>query len=153
MLQSERVLKAAKVAYSLHDFGQQVAGGAQMAEALGVAPELVLRTLVVAVKRGGREKRALVLQPSDAELDLKSFARAAGGESARLAAREQAESWTGLKLGGIGPLSVPKGRFEVWIARRALGRERVFVSAGRPGVDLGLTPEDLAAASGAKAFP
>ena len=150
MLHSERVLTAAGVAYSLHRFGEEVASGAAMAEALGVEERAVLRTLVVAVTRGGRERKALVLQPSDRQLDLKSFARAADAQSARLASREQAEAWSGLKPGGIGPFSVPAGRFEVWIAADALELSRVFVSAGRRGTDLGLAPVDLARITGAR---
>lgn len=153
MLQSERVLKAAGVPFELHDVGERVEGGRAMAEALGVDPRLVLRTLVVAVRRGGYEKRALVLQPSGGELDLKSFAKAAGADSARLATHAQAEAWSGLKRGGIGPLAVPRNRFEIWIAAEALDEDRVFVSAGRRGSDLQLAPSDLARLTGARSFP
>ena len=153
MLQSERVLKAAGVPFELHEVGEQVASGQAMAEALGVEPRRVLRTLVVAVRRGGHEKRALVLQPSDSELDLKSFAKAARAESARLATQPQAEAWSGLKRGGIGPLAVPRDRFEIWIGAAALGEARVFVSAGRRGSDLQLDPADLVRVTGARSFP
>ncbi len=153
MLQSERVLKAAGVPFELHEVGEQVSGGQAMAEALGVEPRLVLRTLVVAVRRGGHEKRALVLQPSDRELDLKSFAKAARAESARLATPSQAESWSGLKRGGIGPFAVPRDRFEFWVAATATGEDRVFVSAGRRGSDLQLDPGDLVRVTGARSFP
>ena len=65
MLQAERVLRSARVDYTLHEVGEEVASGVAMAEALGVDPAAVLRTLVVAVVRGDRERKALVLQPSD----------------------------------------------------------------------------------------
>ena len=149
---AERILERAGVPHRLHTAGETVTSGAAMAEALGVPPDRVLRTLVVGLRTTRAERRVLVLQPSDGMLDLKRFARAAGGERARLASPEEAERWTGLRVGGISPLAVAPGRFEVWCPARALSLERVFVSAGLPGTDLELAPRDLLGVLGARTF-
>lgn len=83
---------------------------------------------------------------ADRTLDLARLARATGAVRARLASHVEAERWTGLRRGGISPLAVPEGRFEVLIDARAEGAPRVFVSAGARGQEFELAADDLARA-------
>lgn len=151
---SVRLLERAGVGYALHEVGADVKSGAAMAAALGADPGAVLRTIVAEAEypgSGGPGRRAklLVLHGSAAELDLKVLARRLGAVRVRLASRAEAEKWTGLVRGGISALAVPPGRFEVAIEAAALERAQVFVSAGRPGLELELAPADLVRATAA----
>ena len=148
---STRRLDAARIDYAVHEVDGAVRSGTAMAEALGVDPAGVLRTLVCELElpaRSGsgptRRQRALVLVGSDASLDLARLTQATGAVRSRLASQEEAERWTGLVRGSISALALPAGRFEVVIDERVAGRERVFVSAGALGVELELAPADLA---------
>jgi Cys-tRNA(Pro)/Cys-tRNA(Cys) deacylase len=143
---AERALERAGVEYSAHEVGEDVRSGEAMAQALGVAPERVLRSLVCAVKRGGRESKAIVLVASHRRLDVKRLARGAGADAARLAEVAEAERWTGMKQGGISALGQSTGRFEVFVDASALQHATVFCSAGRRGLDLELAPGRLVAA-------
>ena len=155
---SVRLLERERVAHVLHEVGADVKSGQAMAQALGVDPELVLRTIVCELEFAGpggapgRRAKALVLHGSSGELDLKRLARAAGASRARLASREEAERWSGLVRGGISALAVPPGRFDVLVEAAVLDVPRVFVSAGRPGAELELAPGDLIRVTAARSI-
>jgi Cys-tRNA(Pro)/Cys-tRNA(Cys) deacylase len=144
-------LAEAGVPHRLHTVGDGVDSGPAMAAALGVDPADVLRSLVCELEYPprsgsgpGRRQRALVLAGSDRPLDEKRLARGTGARRARLASGEEAERWSGLRRGGISPLAVAPGRFEVWLDARAADRPRIFVSAGARGFELELAPADQA---------
>jgi Cys-tRNA(Pro)/Cys-tRNA(Cys) deacylase len=150
---SVRRLERAGISHRLHAVGESVATGEAMAEALGVEPAQVLRTLVCEVERPPRSgagptrrTKVLALVAADRTLDLVRLARAADGVRARLATHVEAERWTGLLRGGISPLAVPEGRFEVLIDARAARIDPVHVSAGVRGQELELAAQDLARA-------
>jgi len=103
-----------------------------VAEALGLPASQVYKTLVVVRERG---KPLLVMIPGDRELDLKRLAKAIGEKKLRMATHKEAESLTGLQVGGISALALLNRRFEVYIDRAATKLERVLVSAGRRGIE------------------
>ncbi len=148
----ERCLERAGIEYWTHDVGEEVRSGGAMAAALDVVPERVLRSLVCALRRKGREAKAIVLAPSHRRLDEKRLAKAAAADKARLAEGAEAERWTGMRMGGITALGQQPGRFEVFVDAGALKHETVFVSAGRRGLDLELAPDDLLRALEARAI-
>lgn len=118
--------------------------GPEAAEALGIEPERIYKTLVVSVD--GR--LALAVVPVAGELDLKRFAEALGGRRAALADVAAAERATGYVIGGISPLA-PRRPLPVVLDTGAAAHRTMFVSAGRRGVQLELAPADLARLSGA----
>src|SRR5690349_13939324 len=100
--------KAAGLAFRLleYDYDPNAAAiGVQAAEALGLSPKSVFKTLVVALDTG--ELVAAVI-PADARLDLKALAAAAGTKRAELADPTRAERATGYVVGGISPLGQRK---------------------------------------------
>ncbi len=113
--------------------------GLEAAEALGVAPERIYKTLVAAVD--GRLVLAVV--PVAGELDLKRLAEAFGGHRAELAEPPAAERATGYVIGGISPLG-SRRPLPVVLDAGASGQSTIFVSAGRRGLQLELAPADLA---------
>jgi Cys-tRNA(Pro)/Cys-tRNA(Cys) deacylase len=88
---------------------------------------------------------------ADRELDLKKLAKAVGEKRLRMATHKEAESLTGLKVGGISALALLNKGFEVLIDQTALGLESIVVSAGQRGINLRLRVDDLIRATGAKA--
>ena len=118
--------------------------GLEAADALGVDPERVLKTLLVAVD--GRLIVAIV--PVVAQLDLKAVAAAAGGRKAELAKPADAERATGYVVGGISPLG-QKQRLPTFVDASAEAFATVHVSAGRRGLEIELAPTDLVALTAA----
>src|SRR5262245_22557052 len=101
----------------------------EAASLLRVRGNSVLKTLVVLRERPGRAKPLLVLVPSDRQVDLKRLGQALGEKRLRMASQREAETLTGLKVGGISALAVRAGAFEVLVDAQAEGEEQVHVSA------------------------
>src|SRR3982751_3206653 len=83
-------LTAQKVEHTLHPYDVSPDApnyGALVAEALGIAPERVFKTLVAEVDGS----LTVGVVPVTGDLDLKAFAQAAGGKRAVLADRAVAE--------------------------------------------------------------
>jgi Cys-tRNA(Pro)/Cys-tRNA(Cys) deacylase len=114
--------------------------GAAVAEALGVEPARVFKTLVTDVD--GALTVAVV--PVTGDVDLKALAGAAGGKRAAMADRTLAERTTGYVRGGISPLGQRK-RLPTVIDESITDHETVYVSAGRRGLQVELKPADLIA--------
>lgn len=114
--------------------------GAAVAEALGVAPERVFKTLVTDVDNA----LTVAVVPVTGDLDLKALAAAVGGKRATMADRALAEKTTGYVRGGISPLGQRK-RLPTVIDESVTTQETVYVSAGRRGLQVELKPADLIA--------
>jgi Cys-tRNA(Pro)/Cys-tRNA(Cys) deacylase len=122
--------------------------GAEAADALGVEPARVFKTLVAEVD--GRLTVAVV--PVSGSLDLKALASAAGGKRAVMADPAAAERSSGYVLGGISPLGQRRPLCTV-VDASALGYPTVFCSAGRRGLEVELAPADLVALTSAITAP
>lgn len=136
----------AKVDHRIHEYHLDPAApsyGLEAAEQLRVDPAGVFKTLVAEVD--GRLAVAVV--PVAARLDLKALAAAAGGRKAVMAETGAAERATGYVVGGISPLGHRK-RLPVYLDVSMRDRATVLVSAGRRGLELELSPADLAHLTG-----
>jgi len=122
--------------------------GLQAAEALGEAPDRVLKTLMALVDR----KPVCVIVPSDHEVSLKKLAAAFGGKSAEMMKPADAERISGYKVGGISPFGQMR-KLPVAIEEQALGHEAVYVNGGQRGLQVRLRPSDIVTAVGAIAAP
>lgn len=110
-------LTAAGTAYTLHTYEHDPAAasyGGEAAEALGVAPDRVFKTLVADVD--GELTVAVV--PVAGSLDLKALAAAVGGKRATMADPAVAERTTGYVLGGISPWASASASVRCWTRRR-----------------------------------
>jgi Cys-tRNA(Pro)/Cys-tRNA(Cys) deacylase len=90
--------------------------------------------------------------PVSGTLDLKLLAAAMGAKKAAMAEPVDAERATGYVVGGISPLG-QRSRLPVVVDDTVLGLAAVFVSAGRRGLQVRLTPEDLLRVSGGRSAP
>ncbi len=136
-----RALARAGVPFRLHEYAYDPDAeriGLQAAEALGVEPARMLKTLMA---RAGQEI-VCVLMPSDREIALKALAAAAGAKSAAMLAPAEAERVTGYHVGGISPFG-QKRKARVFIAEDALSRPSVLVNGGRRGLQIEIAPDDL----------
>jgi len=118
--------------------------GTEAAEALGVDPARVFKTLLASLDG----KLVVGIVPVTGQLDLKALARALGGSKAAMAEVAAAERATGYVAGGISPVGQKRAHPTV-LAASALGHATILVSGGRRGFDLELAPVDLVAVTGA----
>ncbi|MEU6930271.1 MULTISPECIES: Cys-tRNA(Pro) deacylase [unclassified Streptomyces] len=144
-------LTAAGTAYTLHSYDHDPATpsyGEEAAEAMGVSPTRVFKTLVADVD--GELTVAVV--PVAGQLDLKALASAVGGKRAAMADPAAAERTTGYVRGGISPLGQRK-RLRTVLDSSAEEHPTICISAGRRGLEVELAPQDLAALTQAVLAP
>jgi Cys-tRNA(Pro)/Cys-tRNA(Cys) deacylase len=141
-----KAAKAAGIRFSLHEYEHDPKAESYALEAatvLGIAPERVLKTLVV--DRDGTMTVCIV--PADDQLDLRAL-----GKRAAMAPPHRAERVTGYVTGGISPLGQRK-RLPTLLDESALNYETVFISAGRRGLEIELAPQDLVQLTAAEVRP
>ncbi|MCX5260238.1 Cys-tRNA(Pro) deacylase [Streptomyces canus] len=135
-------LTAAGVPFTVHSYDHDPSHpsyGEEAAEAMGVSPDRVFKTLVADVD--GALTVAVV--PVAGSLDLKALATAAGGKRAAMADPALAERTTGYVRGGISPLGQRK-MLPTVLDASASTHDTICVSAGRRGLEVELAPTDLA---------
>jgi len=120
--------------------------GLQAAEAMGVSPAIVLKTLMAQVDG----KPVCVVVPSDEEVNMKKLAAAFGGKSAQMMKPADAERLTGYKVGGISPFGQKKP-VPTCVEEMATLEDEIFLNGGQRGLQIRMKPEDLIAALGGKA--
>ncbi|MGA5414656.1 Cys-tRNA(Pro) deacylase [Streptomyces pseudogriseolus] len=144
-------LTAAGVPFTVHSYEHDPSHpsyGEEAAEAMGVSPDRVFKTLVADVD--GALTVAVV--PVAGQLDLKALAAAAGGKRAAMADPSLAERTTGYVRGGISPLGQRK-KLPTVLDASATRHDTICVSAGRRGLEVELTPTDLATLTAATMAP
>ncbi|MDQ0826294.1 Cys-tRNA(Pro)/Cys-tRNA(Cys) deacylase [Arthrobacter sp. B2I5] len=144
-------LTAAGVPFVLHPYTHDPSApsyGAEAAEALGIDPSRVFKTLMVDVE--GR--LAVGIVPVSGSLDLKAMASALGAKRAAMADPAAAQRRTGYVLGGISPIGQRQPSPTV-LDSTALGLDTILVSGGRRGLDIELAPADLARLTNAITAP
>jgi Cys-tRNA(Pro)/Cys-tRNA(Cys) deacylase len=140
-------LTRAGVPFTVHAYEHDPAAasyGLEAAEALGLEPATVFKTLLADVDGD----LVVGVVPVTGQLDLKALAAAVGGKKAQMADPAVAERVTGYVVGGISPIG-QKRRLRTVLDASADDHATVFVSGGRRGLDLGLAPDDLARVTGA----
>jgi len=144
-------LTKAQIPFVTHEYAHDPAAasyGTEAAEALGVDPARVFKTLVADVD--GRLVVAVV--PVSGSLDLKALANAVGGKKAAMADPAAAERSSGYVLGGISPLGQRK-QLPTVVDASALAFATLFCSAGRRGLEVELAPADLVRLTAAVTAP
>ena len=141
-----RVAQQAKIDYTLHEYVHDEAEyGLEAARVLGIDAGRVFKTLVA---RTADDRHIVGIVPVAAQLDLKGLAAAVDAKSAEMARPADAQRLTGYVLGGISPLG-QKRRLATVLDVSAGEYPTVFVSGGKRGLEIELTPTDLATLTGA----
>ena len=136
-----RLLDQRKIKYALFELPAEKLGAEVTAELLGVAPEIVFKTIVV--KREGRGKPILAVVPGNNEVDLKKLAKAVGEKKVYLTTQNEAETLTQLQAGGISPLALLNRGFQTVIDQSAQKHGEIHVSGGQRGINICLSVKDL----------
>lgn len=136
-----KLLDGKKVPYEALSYPDNLRDAEEVAQALGLAPDQVFKTLVVS--RTGPGKTILAMIPADQQLDLKKLAKAAGEKKLKMAAHVDAEEVTGLQVGGISALALTNRGFEVFLDKTADSFTEIVVSAGERGQQIKLAVADL----------
>ncbi|ARQ08379.1 Cys-tRNA(Pro)/Cys-tRNA(Cys) deacylase [Rhizobium etli] len=135
-----QVLSQSGVAFTIHTYHYDPGAervGLQAAEALGEAPQRVLKTLMAEVDG----KPVCVVVPSDREVSMKKLASAFRGKSARMMKPADAERLTGYHVGGISPFGQRKA-VPTAIEETALAEALVYINGGQRGLQVRLDPKD-----------
>jgi Cys-tRNA(Pro)/Cys-tRNA(Cys) deacylase len=149
--QATLALDRAGVEYSRHPYEHDPTArgyGLEAAAVLGVDPARVFKTLLVDTGHG----LAVGVVAVAGELDLKAMAAALGVKSLVMADPAAAERSSGYVVGGISPVG-QKRALPTVLDDAAYGFETVFVSGGRRGFDIELSPADLASVTRAVRAP
>jgi Cys-tRNA(Pro)/Cys-tRNA(Cys) deacylase len=122
--------------------------GLQAAEALGIEPRRLLKTLMAEVDG----KPVCVVVPSDSEVSMKKLAAAFHGKAASMMRPADAERLTGYHVGGISPFAQKK-QVAVAVDQAALGETSVYLNGGQRGLQIEIDPNDAVKALGAIVQP
>lgn len=122
----------------LRDFGREAA------EALGLAFDQVFKTLLVDIEGGDTARDpVVVVVPVSCMVSMKLVAAAVGAKKAAMCDPAAAERITGYVVGGISPLGQRK-RLRTVLDESIGWFDTIYVSGGRRGLDISLSPTDLA---------
>ena len=142
MTPATKLLKANKIDFSIHEYEHDANAksfGLEAAEKLNLRVEEVFKTLLVT-----DEKNYFVaILPVHHQLNLKKVAQAVGAKKLKMTGPKDAERLTGYLVGGISPVGQKK-RLKTVIDQSAVQLEKLYVSGGKRGLDIGLKPQDLA---------
>ena len=144
-----KALEQAGVAFTVHTYDYDDGAdrvGLQAAEALGEAPERVLKTLMVRVDG----KPACAIVPSDREVSMNRLAAALGGKHAEMMKPAEAERITGYKVGGISAFG-QRRKVPTAIEAAALKQPYIFINGGQRGLQVRLEPKEAVRVLGAVA--
>jgi Cys-tRNA(Pro)/Cys-tRNA(Cys) deacylase len=129
-----------------HPVGEEHFDAVEVAQPLGVSPDILFKTLVA---RAGPGEIFVFCIPGNTELDLKKAARVTGARKVELVPLKDLTELTGYVRGGCSPLGMKK-KFPAWIDEIASAQARIYVNAGARGMQVSIAPGDLLRAADAR---
>lgn len=137
-----KVAQKAKITHQVHEYAHDPSSesyGLEAANKLSVSASRVFKTLVVSL-----ENKELIVGiiPVSSKLGMKLIAKAAGAKKASMAEHSEVERSTGYVLGGVSPLGQKK-RLKSFLDTSAKHHSTIFINAGRRGLQIELSPNDL----------
>lgn len=143
--------KKAKIHYQTHSYPHDANApsyGEEAATALNITAERVFKTLLVSLD-GNPKQLAVGVVPVSGSLDLKSIGSVLGCKKVAMADPQEAQRATGYLLGGISPLGQKK-RLPLVLDQSAEAFDTLFVSGGKRGLEIELSPADLLKLTGGR---
>ena len=148
MTPSINAIKQAQVPYKVYEYEHQASChsyGLEASEKLGLPLEQVFKTLVIELDT---HELVVAVIPVSHQLNMKALAKAAKAKKAKMAEPSDVERTTGYVLGGVSPLGQKK-QLRTFIDSSANNFTTIFVSAGRRGLEIEISPDDLIYLAGA----
>ena len=146
-----RLLDSRKIRYTAFELPAEKLGARETARRLDVPLEQVFKTIVARRDKPGKPILAVI--PGISALDLKALAAAINEKKVHLTTQREAEQLSGLQAGGISPLALINKGFQVVIDSSAQSFSEIHVSGGQRGLNLRLSPTDLAKLTNARFAP
>jgi Cys-tRNA(Pro)/Cys-tRNA(Cys) deacylase len=145
-----RLLDKAAIEYELipYEVDEEDLSAVHVAEQLGEPVEKVFKTLVL---KGDKSGYFVCVIPGADELDLKIAAKVSGNKKCDLIPMKDLLSVTGYIRGACSPIGMKK-HFPTYIHQSCKNFDKIYVSAGKRGLQLYLAPEDLVAVAQIFAF-
>ncbi|OTQ59085.1 Cys-tRNA(Pro) deacylase [Gilliamella sp. A7] len=150
-----RLLKNQKIKFKIHQYqhdADQTHYGQEAVNKLGLELNIVagqiFKTLIVSIN-GDNKTLAVCVLPVDCSLDLKLVAKILDCKKIGLAAPHLAQKTTGYVVGGISPLGQKK-LLPTLIDISAKQYQTMLVSGGKRGLEIEISPHDLASLLNAK---
>lgn len=142
-----RILDTKKIPYTTHTYEcDEFIDAVQIADMLGLPYEKVYKTLVT---QGSSKNYYVFVIPIAEELDMKKAAKSVSEKSVAMIHVKDINAVTGYIRGGCTAIGMKK-QYVTRIEQSAQNLDKIIVSGGKLGMQLELTPQDLAAASGAE---
>lgn len=138
---ASRILDSLGIPYELeiYDVDQEHQSAVEVAEAIGVAPERIYKTLVL---KGQKDPFIVAVIPGNAHLNLKKIAKASGNKNCEMLPMRDLQSVTGYIRGGCSPIGMKKP-FPTYIEELATIEKSIVISAGKRGLQIIINPNDL----------
>jgi Cys-tRNA(Pro)/Cys-tRNA(Cys) deacylase len=134
-----RLLDSRKIPYTAFELPADKLGALETARFLGVDPDVVYKTIVVT--REKPKKPLLAVIPGPNQVNLKALAAFFGEKKVHLPTEREAESLTGLQVGGISPLALLNKGFQVVLDSSAKELNEIHISGGQRGLNVRIPVE------------
>lgn len=144
-----RLVEAADVKYEEFEYDASLGiSGTDVARTLNEDVRMVFKTLVTETNKG---EHFVFIVPVATELDLKKAAKAAGAKKIDMLKQKDLLPLTGYVHGGCSPIGM-KTRLGTFIDASAMDQEYIYVSGGKIGLQIKLSPADLVKVTDATAI-
>lgn len=135
-----RLVEAAGVDYEEFEYDASLGiSGTDVARTLNEDERMVFKTLVTETNKG---EHFVFIVPVAMELDLKKAAKAAGAKKVDMLKQRDLLPLTGYVHGGCSPIGM-KTKLKTFIDASAMNNEYIYVSGGKVGLQIKLSPADL----------
>jgi Cys-tRNA(Pro)/Cys-tRNA(Cys) deacylase len=137
-----RILESKNISHTTleYEFNEDEIDAVSVAKKIGVEPETVFKTLVA---RNDKNELFVFVIPAIFELNLKKAALASSSKKIEMITVRELQPLTGYIRGGCSPIGMKK-LFTTFIDETAQLYENIHVSAGIRGMQMKLSPLDLA---------
>jgi len=136
-----RLLDKTKIKYELipYEVDENDLGAVHVAEQLKEPVEMVFKTLVL---KGDKTGYFVCVIPGAEEVDLKKAAKVSGNKSCEMIPMKELLPVTGYIRGACSPIGMKK-QFPTYIHETCLSFSQIYISAGKRGLQLYITPQNL----------
>ncbi|MGY3749205.1 Cys-tRNA(Pro) deacylase [Vagococcus acidifermentans] len=139
-----RILEQKKIPFEIseYEWTEHHTGAFETADTLGISPRLIFKTLVAV---GNKTGPLVAVIPGSDTLDLKKLAKISGNKKVDMLPQKELEPLTGYVHGGCSPVGMKK-QLATFFSDKALSFDSIYVSAGKRGLQMRVSPQQLAQA-------